>query len=337
MKRIINLSLIAIFTLCLWTVAKAQYGVVRLSNGITVVVKTQITPSESKKSLGNIYSSNSGNVIHRILTDRENKIYFGYDLSLEKMEDGKRFKVSINPLSKIPDALLKNTANFANQSMKKAESAYLKQSGVSVGRNRTSQAEGFYSPDFSGFSEKSLPGYPEDFFVNDGDTISLDILENSRTNSKITDVITISSKPQGFQYYSDDDKPVRDFSINDVYLRLEKPDIYINEKKYETRSTVAGNINWIYINGKGRFIFSFKPHAGYNFQKIGVIKNNELTFNYNGENYKFVSKSPILGQGGNWNLWVMHDPEYQPNFSTSDENPFAFGAAGKVEYLFERE
>ena len=335
MKRIIKLLLIAILTLCFWTVTKAQYGVVRLSNGITVVVKTQITPSESKKSLGNIYSSNSGNVIHRILTDRENKIYFGYDLSLEKAEDGK-FRVSIKPLSKTPDALMNNSRYFSNQSMGRAKSAASQVSRVSVGRGRSGQGVRFNNPDYSGFTEESLPNYPEDFVVSDGDTISLDILENPKTNTKITDVITISSKSQNFQYFSGDDKPIRDFSINDVYLRLENPDVYVNDKKYETRSTVAGNINWIYIDGKGRFIFSFKPHAGYNFQKIGTIKNNELTFNYNGDKYKFISRSPILGQGGNWNLWIMHDPEYQPAYEMSEQSPFVFGAAGKVDYLFER-
>ncbi len=335
MKRIINLSLIGILTLCLFSAAEAQYGIMKLSNGVTVVVKTEVTPSNSRSSLGNIYSSNTGNTIHRILTDKENKIYFGYDLSFEKADEEGKFRVSIKPLSKTPDALMAEMKTSVNQSMKKAEAAVSGSSGVSVGTGKAYQGT-FYNPDYTGFTERSLPNYPDDFIVNDGDTIKLDILENPNTKTKITDVITISTKSNGSQYFYIDDKPVRSFSIEDVYLRLEMPDIYINDKKYETGTTVAGNINWIYINGKGRFIFSFKPQAGYNFQKIGTIKNNEVNFEFNGEKYRFVSKSPILGQGGNWNLWVLHDPAYQPNYVVSEDSPFIFGAAGKVEYLFKR-
>jgi hypothetical protein len=337
MKKIINLSLIAIMTLCLAAVAKAQYGIIKLSNGVTVVIKTQITPTESKKSLGNIYSSNSGNVINRILTDRQNKIYFGYDLSFEKAEGTGKFKVSIKPLSKTPDSILSRAKmSVSKDEMQRARSAVGSgTSRVSVGSNRTSETK-ISSPDYSDYTAKSLPNYPEDFIVNDGDTITLDLLENPETNTKITDVIKISSKSDNFEYYFSDDRPVKDFSIEDIHLRIETPDIYINEKKYRTKSTIAGNINWIYIHGKGRFIFSFKPQLEYNFQKIGIIQNNKLSFEYNGDKYEFVSKSPILGSGGKWNLWVMHDLSYQPTSQKSEENPFIFGAAGRVEYLFER-
>ena len=67
-----------------------------------------------------------------------------------------------------------------------------------------------------------------------------------------------------------------------------------------------------------------------------MIRNNKLSFEFKGDKYEFVSKSPILGQGGNWNLWVMHDPSYKPNSRKSKDPAFAFGAAGKVEYLFQR-
>jgi len=334
MKRLINLLLICILTLCLLIVAKAQYGIIKLGNGVTVVVKTKITPLASKGSLGNIYSSNSGNIIHRILTDEKNKIYFGYDLSFEKEEGTQKFRVSIKPLSKTPDAILNNAKMPISQNMSRAKTAASNSSRVSVGRNGITSRG--YNTDYNKYTEKSLPNYPKDFLVADGDTITLDILENHKTKTKITDVIKISSKSDGFQNYISNDKPVKDFSLDDVYLRLEMPIIYINDKKYKTDRTVAGNINWIYIYGKGRFIFSFKPQPKYNFNKIGVIKNNEMSFDFNGEKYKFVSRLPILSVGGKWNLWVMHDSAYQPNYDLSEDDPFIFGAAGKVEYLFNR-
>jgi len=333
MKIIINLSLLIVLTLSLSVVASAQYGIVKLSNGITVVVRTKITPSNPKSTLGNIYSSNSGNTIHRVLTDKENKIYFGYDLLFVKEGEGK-FKVSIKPLSKSPGAILNSSKAGTNKQGTRAIAANGR--GLSHGSKGFGQVHLIYGSDFSKYTEKTLPNYPKDFVLNDGDTVSLDLLQNPKTNTKITDVIQISAKPDAFQYYYSNENPVKDFTLDEIYLRLEKPDVYINGKKYETRSTVAGNINWIYINGKGRFIFSYKPQTRYNFQKIGVIKNNEISFDFNGEKYRFVSKSPILAAGGKWNLWVMHDPNYQPNSEVSKDYPFIFGAAGKVENVFNK-
>ncbi len=334
MKRIINLALVGIFILCSFSIANAQYGIIKLGDGTTILVRTKITPSASKDSLGNIYSSNSGNIVHRVLTDRKNKIYFGYDLSFEKEGEGK-FRVSIKPLSKTPDAILNNARMSMNRSMATARTGARNSSRVSVGRNGTASRR--FSSDFSDFTEKSLPNYPEDFIVEDGATVSLDILENPKTNTKITDVIKISSKSEGFQYYnSNDDKPARDFTLDDVIFRIEKPKVYINEKEYKTNTTVAGSVSWIYIKGKGRFIFSIKSQPGFNFQQIGTISNNKFSFEFNGEKYRFITKSPILGMGGNWNLWVMHDPNYQTSYDLPEENPFAFGAVGRVENLFNR-
>ena len=335
MKRIINLSLMGIFVLCLVGAAKAQYGIIKLGDGTSIVVRTKITPSASKSSLGNIYSSNSGNIVHRILTDKKNKIYFGYDLVFEKESDGK-FRVSIKPLSKTPDAIMSRTKITAlNQEMERARAKARGSNRVSVSRSGTASRR--FGSDFSDYTEKALPNYPEDFVVNDGDTISLDILENAKNNTKITDLIKISSKSEGFNYYSfNDDKPARDFTLDDVIFRMEQPKVYINDKEYKTNTTVAGNVSWIYIKGKGRFIFSIKPQPGFNFQQIGTIRNNKFSFEFNGEKYRFVSKSPIVGMGGNWNLWVMHDSDYQTSYELSEENPFAFGAVGRVENLFNR-
>jgi len=76
----------------------------------------------------------------------------------------------------------------------------------------------------------------------------------------------------------------------------------------------------------GRFIFSVMPHPGYDFKKVGVIENNKIKFTLNGENYEWISNTPVIGQGGNWNLYVLYDPSYVPD-------PFLLGVnnAAKVE------
>ena len=331
MKKLINLSLACIITPCLFTVSYAQNSFIQLGNGITVVIKTEVSPRNSTAAFGNIYSSNSSNIIHRVLTDRTNKIYFGYDLLIEKQEEAGKFRVSIKPLSKKPDALLKNSG-MPMQGNSNTRAAVANSSGNS----QTTGPIIIGNSNYKDYTEISLPNYPKDIILEDGDVLTLDLLENPKTKAKISDLIKIPNKTGQSSYYFSTDTSPKTYSIEDVMLRIERPDIYINNKKYETASTVAGNINWIYINGKGRFIFSFQPQPNYNFQKIGNIKNNELSYEFNGDKYRFVSRTPVLGQGGNWNLWIMHDPDYKATYKVSDGSPFIFGAAGKVSNLFQR-
>lgn len=337
-KKFTNICLMCVLTFVLFGVSKAQQGTLQLSNGITIAIKTVTTPSDnSQNSYGNIYSSSTGNIIHRVVTDRKNKIYFGYDLLVERQDETEKFKVSIKPLSKEPNSLIgPERVSVGTNQIRAAVAEASKSSNASGVNGAARETPTMNRPNFEGYTAKSLPNYPDDILVDDGDTITLDLLENSRTNTKISDVIKIIYKSSKFDFQITDDKPAKDFTIEEVMLRIEKPDIYINEKKYKTGSTAAGNINWIYIYRKGRFIFSFEMQPGYNFQKIGVIQDNKISFEFNGDKYEFVSKSPILGSGGKWNLWVMHDPDFQPVYKMSEENPFIFGAAGKMDYLFQK-
>lgn len=115
-------------------------------------------------------------------------------------------------------------------------------------------------------------------------------------------------------------------------------EIYVNDEKVKFNGGgMIGSVIWIYFPNKGRFIFSPIERPGYNFQRIGVINNKTMSFNYAGVNYKFVSNKPILDSFGKWNLWVMFDPDYQSNSQTSDDKSLQLGAAGKVEGLFENQ
>ncbi|MEZ5427205.1 MAG: hypothetical protein R2747_13125 [Pyrinomonadaceae bacterium] len=305
--RILPAVIVAV--LSLFAAASAQQGIIQFDNGVTVAIKTETIPpgNGSKSGFLNIYSGTEENVVHRIMTDIKNKIYFGYDLQVEPLDEGRRFRVFIKPLSKDPAKLMeKSTVRAGNVQ------------------------------DFSGFTAQTLPKYPDPVTVEDGDTISLDLLENPQTKVKIADSIKIVGKSvQGGYYFLEDERP-KDFTIDEVMLKMEMPEISINGKTYKTRTSFAGNINWVYIYGKGRFIFSFTSQPGYNFQKIGTIENNKLLFDYNGDHFEFASKTPILGAGGKWNLWVMYDPNYQPEYKVSAEEPFIFGAAGSVDYLFKQ-
>jgi len=308
-RLLINTGIIFALTMAFVSVAKAQSSSIQFANGVTVAIQTETVPPSNSNSLGNIYSSDtiaSDSVVHRVMTDTKNKIYFGYDVVVEKQVETGKFKVSIKPLSKSPAQLLNK---------------YETQSGN--------------TPDYVSFTSRSLPKYPEAVILNDGDSITLDILENLQTRSKISDIIKIISKPIKFGSYFSEREKAKDFTIRDVNLRLDQPEVSINGEKSKIGGGTSGNVVWVSLTGKGRFIFSFLPQPEYDFQKTGIILDNKIIFDYKGESYQFVSKSPILDLGGKWNLWIMFDENYQLPRKFSPESPYSFGAADKVEYLFD--
>ena len=281
--------------------AAAQQGQISFSNGISVAINT--SQNGENRNLSNIYTSSSTdrNVIHRVMIDRKSKIYFGYDLEVFASGDAKQFEVLISPLT-----------------MKEVNSVVERMSGV------------------KDFSERSLPKYPSKITIQSGDTIVLDILENPQTKEKISDSIKITQgRQKNFDYTFDSGNP-KDFTINDVQLSLLGFDVYVNEEKVKFGGGgMYGAVLWIYFPNKGRFIFSPIEQSAAEFQKIGVIADKTISFNYAGVSYKFVSNKPVLGSGGKWNLWVMFDENYKPSENLSSETPFSFGAAGKVEYLLD--
>ncbi len=295
--------------LSLYGIAEAQSGSIGFPNGITVAIKTEIIPSNNSDSLGNGYStgttsSNNICIAHRAMTDSRNKIYFGYDVVVEKLADTEKFLVTIKPLSKPLDQI--------------------------IGRNTVGN-----NPDYTKFTARSLPKYPDAVILDDGDTLTLDILENPQTLAKISDIIKVTSKPQKFGNYFSEREKAKDFTIDEVNLHLDTPQFSINGEKIQTGSSVSGNLIWFYLLGKGRFIFSFSPQPGYEFQKTGVILDNKIMFEHNGERFELINKSPVLGSGGKWNLWVMFDPNYRSSYKLTVDAPYQFGAVNKIDHLFD--
>jgi hypothetical protein len=68
------------------------------------------------------------------------------------------------------------------------------------------------------------------------------------------------------------------------------------------------------VPGQGRFVFSLVPYEGYDFRKVGLIENNRIAFSWKGRSYEWISREAIVGSGGAWNLWVLHDADYQDRF-----------------------
>jgi hypothetical protein len=287
----------------LFQTAHAQQGQIWFDSGISVLIKVEKNGSE--QNLSNIFSSSgtNENIVHRVVIDKKNKLYVGYDLEITPTAEISQFDVLIKPLSLNKD--MSDTINKLGDS--------------------------------SNLSLRSIPKYPGKITVQDGDTISLDVLENPQTGEKISDLIKITWGKQKFDTYFPNKESPRDFTINDVQLSLNGFEAYVNEEKVKfSGGGMSGSVIWIYFPNKGRFILSAIEQNNSGFQKIGIADDKTITFKYEGENYKFVSNNPVLAGGGKWNLWVMFDKNYKPFQSKNcAESSFTFGAANKVELLFD--
>jgi hypothetical protein len=150
--------------------------------------------------------------------------------------------------------------------------------------------------------------------LDDGDSFALDLLVNQNTGVKIVDFVKVSFDRANLWNENPATLP-RDFTLDAVAMtvvefRLLRDGNLVATGKPESR--FGGPLIWCYIEGRGRFIISLAPRAGYDFQKVGIIEGNRIEFTVKGEHYQWLSSSPILRDGGAWNLWVLHDPTYVP-------------------------
>jgi len=211
-----------------------------------------------------------------------------------------------------------------------------------------------------------LPKYPADMIVEDGDTIALDVLVNTQTAVKIVDLIKITTKKPSSDSYtfdadgssgfksgssvksgSTDKQAARDFTLDDIkLLRLTAPKLLVGGALSALTGSdwkggmIEGSTIYLYVPGKGRFVFSLFPHDNFNFQKDAVVENNKIAFSFDGERYELISKTPIVNgvNGGNWNLWILNEPAYKPDlaFSSATGESVQYGAADSVEHLLTR-
>lgn len=222
-----------------------------------------------------------GNVIHRVLTDREGAFVFGYDLVVMPHTDKKRFSVAVRPLSE----------DFAER-LKKL-------------RPPTTTAKGRL-----GVNIPTLPAGDAQM-LDDGDAFALDLLVNPQLGIKLVDVVKISF--DRLRLLEGPSTKPRDFTLDKVELAVKDFRLFINGADVtgpNRKRDCEGSLVWFYVAGRGRFIFSLAPRPGYDFQKIGIVEDNKISFTLEGDYYEWESSAPVVPGGGHWNIWVMRDPDY---------------------------
>jgi hypothetical protein len=218
-------------------------------------------------------------LLHRVIVDSAGKYIFGYDLVIQPGVSSKTFTIAVKPLDpEIESKLLKS------------------------------------SPDVQSGRIATLPQSAEPQILDDGDSFALDLLVNERTGVKIVDLVKVSFDRGNLW----DNNPLtlpRDFTLDAVALKLADYRLLIDGNLVASGkpgTNFGGALIWCYVEGHGRFIFSLVPREGYQFQKVGIIRENKIEFTVKGNHFEWLSDAPILPNGGTWNVWVLHDPKYLP-------------------------
>lgn len=259
----------------------------RLPNGIRVAFAAQTEPPGAMQFESSYVETDGSEGIHRVFIDKKGGLFFGYDVKVEPVASTQQIKVSIMPMSASFEERLRRRSAFRTR-------------GVDVD-----------------FQSSSLFQTQAAHVLNDGDILAVDALINQKTGVRIVEIIKASFEeiPLRRGHSTTDSNPARDFTLNDVELKVINYRLLVNDEVvagFAPTGGCSGSILWFYLPERGRFIFSIKPHEGYDFQKIGKIENNKIYFTEGGEHYQWISSDPILGMGGTFNLWVLRDSQYRP-------------------------
>jgi hypothetical protein len=270
--------------------AKRQI-VLQLSTGGFVAFRSETPGSknapEGKSLASMLYSqalAGDNRIIHRVLTDAEQNVVFGYDLWVSADPVTKKFSLAVLPA----DEAFRRTFLKDNTPLRPNGS-------------------------FATFPKSTTPQT-----LDDGDAVSLELLVNNESGVKIVDVVSVTFDRSTLRETHPQSAP-KDFTLDAVELGVKNYSLLINGTLVgKSKSTIGftGALLWFYVPDRGRFIFSLVPREGYEFAKIAVLEDNKIEFTVNNEKYEWLSSEPILPNGGTWNLWVLHDTNYTPLFGS---------------------
>lgn len=288
-----KLLLLILLKLILGFSITAQESSNEFGNGLIIATKLNTIPPVAEDLLSeNLtifeYLPSDRKSLTRFIVDVKNQSFFGYKLLFSKIGETNQYKLSFKPLGD----------DF-----------------------KPPQAPAY---DYTNFKQKSLSKYPEEITLNDGDTVVLDLLENPKTKSKVQDFIKLTTIKSSTDNYFDKYVEPKDFSINDINLKLVDFKTLRNKEIISEKwaNPLNSHIIAFHFRDKGKFILSAFPQEKHNFQKIGYIEDNKMYFGNSTDSYELVSKENILPIAGKWTLWGKFIPESETNSKIDKSLPF---------------
>jgi len=256
---------------------------------------------------GTAVATTAPNEVHRVLLDHEARVYFGYTVRIEP-RDGNTFQLTFRPLS------------------------------------LTTEIRARLGADASSWTPLPAPAFPAAQVIRGGQVLELHLLSNDAWGQRVTEYVTVQEPPRVGGFAGLDRAPrefafaagaPRDFTVEDVYLRLHEPRVFLNgtfqESSARTLGDEAGAVVWIYIPGRGRFLLSVVPNARLGFQRVGEIRGSSLRFTIGGETYSIASGSRIAPGTSAYHLYVLQQREWRPSYAHANLEVTFIGAADRVE------
>jgi hypothetical protein len=213
-----------------------------------------------------------------VLINLSTGVYIGYTLAVERLPDPNKLKIEIKPLPEDSAEIFRESVAGKMLALK--------------------------WPNRSGYDPAPPPSYPEPIEIDMSDVVKIPLWAKAGAEwGVIGDQIRFAvDRPEP--------KPARDFTIDDVTLKLTHFRLFINGELRSGEREIDGfeaATPAFYAPGKGTFVLSIRPVEGADFQKIGVVEGNKVRFSYGCDTYEWVSGEPVIPYGGKWSLWVLHD------------------------------
>lgn len=236
------------------------------SHGIFVHSETYLEPGSPsiQRHGGGVLTENG--IIKSHIGNFDNQTYFGYDLTTERLADG-RVRLRFAPLSIDP-----------------AKMAQL-------------------FPKVPSWRPLPLPGGPVTLVVKDGETVALDLFTDSSTGQKVTEYLTVHREDRAEARV---EGPARDFGVEDATIALTAPKVSVDGKAdVSWRGSISGSAVWMDLPSHGRFVFSLAARPELGMQRMGEVRGTSLAWRYAGRDYKISSSKPIASGSHAYHLYVF--------------------------------
>jgi hypothetical protein len=99
---------------------------------------------------------------------------------------------------------------------------------------------------------------------------------------------------------------------------------------------ITGSAVWIYIPNRGRYILSLAPHPELGFRKAGEVRGTSLSFTLGADTILLNSARTVAPGDSPFNLYVLAESGWRPNYANTDVGSFLMGAADRAELLVQR-
>jgi hypothetical protein len=233
---------------------------------------------------------NSGRAFYsRILINRAARTYLGYELILEPQQQAGAYLLTFGKLGITP---LDVAATYAP---------------------RLPQ-----NPPAEPFTMLPIPALPEPQLVHESQIVAIDLLTDPTTGDKlIDDVHIVLMHPSYVARVPTASGDARDFLATDADFEIFEPQATLNGKVQTATGPgslrdVRSALPWFYFPNHGRFILSLTPRTNLGFRKTGEVRGGRVTFTLDDDSVKLESIRPIASGNGVYNIYVLHEPDWEP-------------------------